>query len=323
MKQPQNQSLSTDYPAAHSMDTTWFALDKDGQIAAFESYEGGAVPNDALSDQNADIDPLTAIASHTTKCGMIYALEDRRSPINQDFQHAPPQKPYKRPAPLTAHSFWQNIASAFNFTSKPAQIPPAESNPDSEAEKLIAPVMMLLPDLQIVAAELANGTCQQVNGLNGKLVLFMDLPIDLYRSIHDRGQCDGCYYMYDLPAAEDPLQPIYSQSGLYHYVCCESQMAVPYGRLTIPERPLEVDELPSELQDRLAKVHFADLSFSKTPYIQPAERMPSYTWDGGFLREDWKTFQANPGQEKEYEELYKSIAEYGNLDGFNYQPPSG
>ena len=39
-----------DFPAAHSMDTDWFAVDADGNIGLFDSGEGGAVPesNDML-----------------------------------------------------------------------------------------------------------------------------------------------------------------------------------------------------------------------------------------------------------------------------------
>lgn len=33
-----------DFPAAHSMDTEWFAVDDDGHVAVFDSGEGGAVP---------------------------------------------------------------------------------------------------------------------------------------------------------------------------------------------------------------------------------------------------------------------------------------
>lgn len=36
--------METDYPAAHSMDTTWFAVDKDGFIAVMETQEEGALP---------------------------------------------------------------------------------------------------------------------------------------------------------------------------------------------------------------------------------------------------------------------------------------
>jgi len=35
--------MSADYPAAHSMDTEWFAVDADGRIGLFETGEPGAV----------------------------------------------------------------------------------------------------------------------------------------------------------------------------------------------------------------------------------------------------------------------------------------
>jgi len=34
-----------DHPAAHSMDSTWFAVDDDGQVAVFDTGEGGALPS--------------------------------------------------------------------------------------------------------------------------------------------------------------------------------------------------------------------------------------------------------------------------------------
>ena len=39
--------MDADFPAAHSMDTQWFAVDKDGQVAYFDTGENGAVPNGA------------------------------------------------------------------------------------------------------------------------------------------------------------------------------------------------------------------------------------------------------------------------------------
>jgi hypothetical protein len=50
-----------DFPAAHSMDTTWFAVDRDGHVAAFESGEAGAVPTEAyLDDLDDALDQLEA-----------------------------------------------------------------------------------------------------------------------------------------------------------------------------------------------------------------------------------------------------------------------
>ncbi len=37
-----------DYPAAHSMDTEWYAIDEDGHIAQFYSFDVGAIPVDFL-----------------------------------------------------------------------------------------------------------------------------------------------------------------------------------------------------------------------------------------------------------------------------------
>src|SRR5215472_10375736 len=37
-------SSDMDFPAAHSMDATWFAVDRDGHVGVFESGEPGAVP---------------------------------------------------------------------------------------------------------------------------------------------------------------------------------------------------------------------------------------------------------------------------------------
>jgi hypothetical protein len=40
--------MTVDYPAAHSMDTCWFAVDRDGHVAYFGSAEAGAVPEEAF-----------------------------------------------------------------------------------------------------------------------------------------------------------------------------------------------------------------------------------------------------------------------------------
>src|SRR5690242_17979502 len=43
--------MDADFPAAHSMDTYWFAVDRDGRVACFESGEAGAVPERAFADE--------------------------------------------------------------------------------------------------------------------------------------------------------------------------------------------------------------------------------------------------------------------------------
>lgn len=52
----------SDFPAAHSMDTEWFAVDDAGHVAVFDSYEGGAVPDDA-PPSGLDVDLADVVAA--------------------------------------------------------------------------------------------------------------------------------------------------------------------------------------------------------------------------------------------------------------------
>ena len=54
--------MEPDYPAAHSMDTDWFAVDKDGHVAVFASGEAGAVPVAAGRRVDAHSFELFAVA---------------------------------------------------------------------------------------------------------------------------------------------------------------------------------------------------------------------------------------------------------------------
>ena len=45
--------MDADFPAAHSMDTMWFAVDRDGRVGCFDSGEAGAVPDRAFGDESS------------------------------------------------------------------------------------------------------------------------------------------------------------------------------------------------------------------------------------------------------------------------------
>jgi hypothetical protein len=44
-----------DYPASHSMDTTWFAVDAAGHVACFDTGENGHAPDCAESDVSSEL----------------------------------------------------------------------------------------------------------------------------------------------------------------------------------------------------------------------------------------------------------------------------
>ena len=47
--------MDVDYPAAHSMDTHWFAIDKDGQVGLFFTAETGYLPSRAAEAEMPDL----------------------------------------------------------------------------------------------------------------------------------------------------------------------------------------------------------------------------------------------------------------------------
>jgi len=74
--------METDFPAAHSMDASWYAVDGQGNVALFHTGAGGAVPNDAYSPDNAEyaeemgLDPGDFLApEQLPKEGQLFVFE--------------------------------------------------------------------------------------------------------------------------------------------------------------------------------------------------------------------------------------------------------
>lgn len=64
----------TDFPAAHSMDTEWFAVDKNGHVATFTSHASGAVPSQFLKAyglQTFIYKFVTALWTHPRKTSKV------------------------------------------------------------------------------------------------------------------------------------------------------------------------------------------------------------------------------------------------------------
>lgn len=61
-----------DFPAAHSMDSEWFAVDAKGQIAIFDTGEPGPIPEEAWADQGLQYE----VAPWLARLGLSYNLSD-------------------------------------------------------------------------------------------------------------------------------------------------------------------------------------------------------------------------------------------------------
>lgn len=88
---------SQDYPAAHSMDTTWFAVDADGHVAAFETGEAGAVPTAAYVEPDDAFEAIEALGRARAARDAIFR---RPTGAGGDLpEHVVPWLPGEKPLP--------------------------------------------------------------------------------------------------------------------------------------------------------------------------------------------------------------------------------
>jgi hypothetical protein len=69
--------MENDYPAAHSMDTQFFAIDRDGHVACFETGEAGAVP--AQAAQGEEVGEL--LQRHLASLPQVEVIHDRQGRV--------------------------------------------------------------------------------------------------------------------------------------------------------------------------------------------------------------------------------------------------
>jgi hypothetical protein len=159
--------MDVDFPAAHSMDTIWFAVDQEGHVAGLQSNGAGAAPAARPSLTGEDQEQLCGrLQAFLPGCPVTYDLAGRITPgpLHRGTDH------------------W-----AENLTQ------PFES-------------LMFLRSLDLVAGEFARGAAVQYPATEGWAVIFTSLLAELSRKIHQAGDCLACFYHsefsehYDLAA---------------------------------------------------------------------------------------------------------------------------
>ncbi len=64
--------VKKNYPAAHSMDSYWFGIDKEGNLAVFDTGESGPIPNDASSNVDGFYHLMESIDKDNEGIGHFY-----------------------------------------------------------------------------------------------------------------------------------------------------------------------------------------------------------------------------------------------------------
>jgi hypothetical protein len=258
--------MDADFPAAHSMDTHWFAVDQDGRVGYFLSGEAGAVPVDAMQGEPAR-SMLTRLASALPRSEVLHDRQGRSRPgaATDGMEHLPGSRGGTYPVLMFLKSL------------------------DLVAEEIAAGRARQLAstsDYAVQFRQLPAELAQQLHDQNVCLGCFFGF-----------GMFEEALVGIELPSEEErDIDP--AAFGFYKYDhTCENWIAGPYGRIGVPANPVHVDQLPPQLRNALKAVRF-DVNFAETPHIQPVADHECASWETQWLDLDGKEHPM-PGREDE------------------------
>jgi hypothetical protein len=279
--------MEVDYPAAHSMDTVWFAIDADGHVAYFFTGEAGAAPGQAVANEEAYTadDLMAALAGEAASVSglLIAAL----------------------PACEAVHD------------------PRGRQMPGAEGEHVPVPpanyaVLMFLDSLEPVREEVAARRAHPVPAAEGVAVVWRPLTRDAHDRLHQAGLCRGCFWDWGHEVVPESL----ARRGVFVYRhITENWISGPYGRAEVPERPVHVDQLPPSLRRHVKQVRFEGVRFAQTPYIQPLEHAGCVSWECAWIDATGRHIRPIPGKEEAYARAYREYL--GNqAEHYQVEPPA-
>lgn len=262
----------TDYPAAHSMDTTWFAVDKAGFVAEFSTGEAGAIPFDAPAPEGED-DVSTELSRILPRVGVKHDLIGNQMP----------------PFTVAEHDL---VDDDDDDTPQLLFL----TNLEAVKDELASGQAIEVPAVEghaVIVRETSISFSEQIHKSGACLGCFW-------------------YFGNLLDEEEASEWRELAEHGLYGYTHLGGNViANPYGRETVPITPVHLDQLPSDLRRQIRWVEFEDLLFSESTHIQPIEHFECVAWGPAYLTVDGKKIAPIPGEEDayaiEYEDFLKTI----------------
>jgi hypothetical protein len=281
------------YPAAHSMDSCWFAVDRDGHVAYFSTGEAGARPEDAVAVENPD-ELGSQLAHVLARTEPIHDLRGRIRPraLASSVEH------------WTSHGIYGDEFLFF--------LPSADAVRNEIADGLAREVR----SHHGAAVILLKAAVERVG-----------------KRLHETGLCLGCYdctFRTRLGPEDAGAPP--SELGLFNYGhLTENWISGPYGLDERPLRAVHIDEVPIVLRGELRWVEFPTLCFAQTVHIQPVEHSVCSSWESAYLSADGTRIRENVEGIRagyvpdEYAEWYAGTVREENtfLRGIEVDPPRG
>lgn len=274
------------------MDTTWFAVDRDGAVAVFSSGEPGLVPAAVTGQFDNEIEALSDTLPVRGDATLDLAFAKPPGLRAEAF-------PLRRKAPLPTRG--DRVA----FVARDA----------STIERAFA---------KVAPSRRSTQDALEVVEIDGCLSGSSDPRVDAWREAFAEIRRSSTPILEIAIATSDIA---WARAGLFVYKLSERiGDADPYGRVLVPTSPLQVGELGPQIASRLGSTVRLDLSFRESPYVQPAEHLPCVGWDTAiYLASDGFTIRPLPGRSKDYEEHAICVADHDDdrFEPLVFDPPIG
>jgi hypothetical protein len=265
----------SDFPAAHSMDTTWFAIDADGCVGVFKSYEAGAVPSIACRSYGFYdfITEWCQLSGGILKINVDTSLFENQLPSLDSIYWWIEHAKYQSRLALTENM--EGSSTSFE---------------DIYCTQKIDDVILVLSSDRAIDYLLKNGcNILQFNSnddsstdLSPIIVYVIDncSACDIERLV-ESGDIIG-EIILDISDIDEKIN-ILNSIGYNHGDKWENWVAGAY-ELSKPSeihnQPLRITDLPQSLQEKIGTIQFRNLRFVDTPLLQPIEHMECWNWSG-------------------------------------------
>jgi hypothetical protein len=265
-------TAAVDYPAAHSMDSTWWAVDGEGHVAQVNTGEAGAVPAAAGQPADADLITLLAEAGAPFECEDLFAAADGKLWLRdygtnwREVSRDPVEASSENASYAAGYLLW--LRSDVAMTSAPPPNPSligrltgwmaGRTMPPSAGD--IRWPFLRLP-------------------VEGKSVIWISAwtnsehpTLDDIRALAARGIIQrGWVYQKELDI---------ERFGLFDYELAtfDNWIAGPFERGAAPPCPLRLDDLPTAVREALNLCPLPDHDFRREPLLQPFEKGEAFAW---------------------------------------------
>ncbi|TWU12826.1 molybdenum cofactor biosynthesis protein A [Symmachiella macrocystis] len=273
-------SKPVDYPAAHSMDTEWFATDKNGHVAFLNSRQPGAVPKvfiEAFGSQYSFydfeehlLDPATGnqvqfnlVDFFEAGPGYFFCIDRFNDPPNMTLEESgfALSSLSKEGHEELPHGKRRMVTGLFNWNEEYFHNTSASSNYGYHQSRIDA--ICWLKDVSVMERLPSDSMLLPVAGHTVAWVY--ETPRESMRALYEEGLV--------LSLLREDFYPSPHRFGFYTYAN-DDYSGGPYDQRKLPQNPVHIDQLAGKTREVCSHVHFASVDFSQMPRFQPAEYFP-------------------------------------------------